>query len=306
MAAAYQHVLEAVTCEIVDHWLGATGLRDVVLAGGVAANVKLNQRIASLEGVRRVFVYPNMGDGGTDIGAVLAVLHARGEVGRASGRRATSGPAFSDEEIAKAVRAAGLQPSRSQNVGRDVAICSPREASWRASRARWSTGRRALGNRSILCDAADPGINAWLNRRLGRTEFMPFAPVTLAEHAPELYVDIDDVMAAARFMTITCNCTQRMKRRVAGRGPRGRNGQAPDPPDARTTRGLRAILEEYQRLTGIPTLINTSFNMHEEPIVCSPEDAVRAFLDGGLDYLAMGPFLIASESAPRARAQAVG
>ncbi len=145
----------------------------------------------------------------------------------------------------------------------------------------------------------------WLNRRLGRTEFMPFAPVTLAEHAGELYVGIDDVMAAARFMTITCDCTQRMRDEspaavhVDGTARPQILGREDNP-------GLRAILEAYRELTGIPTLINTSFNTHEEPIVCSPEDAVRAFLDGGLDYLAMGPFLIPSESAPRARAQAVG
>ena len=305
VAAAYQHALEEVACRLAEHWLAATGEEHVVLAGGVAANVKLNQRIAALDGVRRVFVHPNMGDGGAGTGAVLAVLHEAGEVESSEWETCNLGPSFTDGQLADAVRAAGLQPTRPQDASRDVAQLLAEGNAVARFAGPMEYGPRALGNRSILCAAGDPRVNTWLNRRLGRTEFMPFAPVTLAEHARELYVGIDDVMAAARFMTITCDCTPRMR----GEAPAAVHVDGTARPQIlgrEDNPGLRAILEAYRELTGIPTLINTSFNMHEEPIVCSPEDAVRAFLDGGLDYLAMGPFLIASESASRPCAQAVG
>jgi len=124
---------------------------------------------------------------------------------------------------------------------------------------------------------------------------MPFAPVTLFEHCRERYVNIDKVLASARFMTVTCECTNLMKREspaavhVDGTA-RPQILRREDNPDFYT------ILEEYYKLTGIPTLINTSFNMHEEPIVCTPEDAVRAFLKAKLDYLCMGTFLVAAKS----------
>jgi carbamoyltransferase len=275
--------------------LERTGLRDVVLAGGVAANVKLNQRIAALDGVGRVFVYPNMGDGGTDVGAVLALLSTRGEVESSEWETCYLGPGFSDERMAQAIRAAGLHPTRSENVARDVARLLVEGNVVARFAGAMEYGPRALGNRSILYAATDSDVNEWLNRRLGRTEFMPFAPVTLLEHCRDRYVDVDKVLAPARFMTITCECTELMKREspaavhVDGTA-RPQILRREDNP------GFHAIVEEYHGLTGIPTLINTSFNMHEEPIVCTPEDAVRGFLDGKLDYLSMGPFLVAAES----------
>jgi carbamoyltransferase len=303
VAAAYQHVLEAVACEIAADWLEKTGLRDVVLSGGVAANVKLNQRIGELEGVERVFIYPNMGDGGTDVGAVLAFLSAREELESREWETCYLGPDFSDDRMAEAIRAAGLQPTRSESVARDVAkLLADGNVVARFAGA-MEYGPRALGNRSILYAATDPDVNEWLNRRLGRTEFMPFAPVTLVEHCRDRYLDIDKVLSPARFMTITCECTEIMKREspaavhVDGTA-RPQILRREDNPD------FYAIVEEYRGLTGIPTLINTSFNMHEEPIVCTPEDAVRGFMDGNLDYLSMGPFLVASESPERAQAGA--
>jgi carbamoyltransferase len=155
-------------------------------------------------------------------------------------------------------------------------------------------GPRALGYRSFLCSASDPEINNRLNQWLGRTEFMPFAPVTLFEHCRERYLEIDKCAESARFMTITCDCTSLMKQEspaavhIDGTA-RPQIVRREDSPE------LHAILEEYYRITGIPTLINTSFNMHEEPIVCTPEDALRAFEEAGLDFLFMGPFIVTSK-----------
>jgi carbamoyltransferase len=159
-------------------------------------------------------------------------------------------------------------------------------------------GPRALGNRSILYHAREPEVNQWLNQRLGRTEFMPFAPATLYEKRADCYRNVDGADYAAQFMTVTFDCTESMKKdspaavHVDGTA-------RPQLVTAQSNPSFYRIISEYYRLSGIPSVINTSFNMHEEPIVCTPEDAIRAFLQGNLDYLAIGPFLVAHPTSRR-------
>jgi carbamoyltransferase len=139
--------------------------------------------------------------------------------------------------------------------------------------------------------ATDPSVNEWLNKRLQRSEFMPFAPATLADAAPDCYVGLPAGGVSARFMTMTFPCTEKM-RREAPAAVHVDNTARPQVIDAETAPDFHAILTAYRAETGLSSLINTSFNMHEEPIVCNAEDAVRAFLDGGLPYLAVGNFLV--------------
>ncbi len=132
---------------------------------------------------------------------------------------------------------------------------------------------------------------------------MPFAPATLAEHAGACYHGLDGARDPARFMTITFDCTDAMRRQSPG--VVHVDGTArPQIVDRATAPDFYEILRAYHRLTGIPSLINTSFNMHEEPIVCTPEDALRSFEQGSLDYLAMGSWLIGlRKAAPAADRQ---
>jgi carbamoyltransferase len=152
-------------------------------------------------------------------------------------------------------------------------------------------GLRALGNRSILYKADDPSVNNWLNARLNRTEFMPFAPVTMAEYADECFVGMEGGELAARYMTITFGVSELLKRRSPGVVHLDDTAR-PQIIHAQENAEYHAILAHFHAMTGSPTIINTSFNMHGEPIVCTPGDAVRAFLDGRLDYLALGPFVV--------------
>ena len=159
---------------------------------------------------------------------------------------------------------------------------------------RMEYGPRALGNRSILYSPVDPAVNDWLNERLNRSEFMPFAPVTMREHVKDCYVDIVDDPVAAKYMTITYQCTDKMK--SAAPACVHIDGTArPQVVFRQDNPRYYDIISEYYKLSGIPTIINTSFNMHEEPIVCTPEDALRAFLDARLDFLALGDFLLSYE-----------
>ena len=294
VAAAYQHVLEVVATEYVAHHLRATGLHDVVLSGGVVANVKLNQRIREVDGVERIFVHPNMGDGGCGTGAAL--LEFAGDPHLTEPLSDVFlGPSYTDDQIVEALTRAQLPFDRYCPIEPRIASLVAAGKVVARFNGRMEYGPRALGNRSILYHAKEPSVNQWLNQRLGRTEFMPFAPATLYEHRHECYRCVDGAEYAAQFMTITFDCTEQMTRTC----PAAVHVDGTARPQLVTPTGnpsFHAILREYHRLTGIPSLINTSFNMHEEPIVCTPDDAIRAFLQGNLDYLAIGSCLVAHPS----------
>ena len=120
---------------------------------------------------------------------------------------------------------------------------------------------------------------------------MPFAPITLEEYADKCFLGMTGAEYCARFMTITFNCTPFMKK-VSPAVVHVDNTARPQIVRKKDNPGLYKILEEYHKLSGIPSLINTSFNMHEEPIVCSPEDAIRSFQQGNIDCLALGNYLL--------------
>jgi carbamoyltransferase len=156
---------------------------------------------------------------------------------------------------------------------------------------RMEYGPRALGNRSVLYPTKDPEVNQWLNNHLGRTEFMPFAPATMASEAHRLIKDMPGAEKAAQFMTLTFDCTDEMKRQCPA-AVHVDGTARPQLVSAESNPSFHRILKRYHELTGIAAVMNTSFNMHEEPIVCTPADAIRAFLLGNLNYLAIGPFLV--------------
>ncbi|MBL8723292.1 MAG: carbamoyltransferase [Planctomycetes bacterium] len=297
VAAAYQHVLEVVACNVVAHWSKQLGLRDVVLSGGVTANVKLNQRIHALDGIDRTFVYPDMGDGGCGTGLALQLSWPEGKVEPI--RDVYLGPSYTDAEIKTALEQEGLRFTQPASIAAEVARRIHAGEVIGRFDGRMEYGPRALGNRSVLYHAREPEVNQWLNKRLGRTEFMPFAPVTLWEARERCYVGLEGAEHAAEFMTITFDCTPWMRAQCPA-AVHVDGTARPQLIRREINPGYHAILTEYEKLSGIPTLINTSFNMHEEPIVCSPRDAIRAFLAGRIDGLAIGPYFV--EHPERAKA----
>jgi carbamoyltransferase len=293
LAASIQAVSEDISTAFVEHWLKATGLKNVALAGGVFANVKINQRIHEIPGVESVFVYPAMSDEGLAAGSALAVYADRGNP-RPAGRRCFDhvylGPEFSDAEITAAFDAEQVSYRRAEPVEDEIAALI--EAGYVVARVngRMEYGPRALGNRSILYRPDEPEVNDWLNKRLKRTEFMPFAPSTLAEEAHKSYVNLDGAADTARFMTITFDCSDEMKRLCPG--VVHIDGTArPQLVSEKDNESYYKIIRAFHRRTGLTSIVNTSFNIHEEPIVCTPADAIRAFKIGHLDVLAMGSFI---------------
>ena len=294
VAAAYQKVLETVAREYIQPFVKQTGISNIVLSGGVVANVKANQRIFEIDGVEQIFVHPNMGDGGCSVGAALVLADNHTPVSRGRIEDVYWGPEFSDEEIESVLKEIGVNYHRSDNVDLETAALLAEGNIVARFAGRMEYGPRSLGNRSILYHAKDPEVNLWLNTQLNRTEFMPFAPATLHEEREACYLNIRGAEHAASFMTITFDCTETMK----AQSPAAVHvdGTArPQLVSERSNPSFHRVLKEYHRLTGIPSVINTSFNMHEEPIVCSPADAVRAFQLGKLPYLAIGSFVVTSD-----------
>jgi carbamoyltransferase len=295
VAAAYQRVLEEVATAYVSQYVRKTGLRNLVLSGGVVANVKLNQRLREIDGVEGIFIHPNMGDGGCGTGAALLEFAGSRETAKRLGD-VFLGPEFSNDQIAAALHRAQLPFTQYRPIEPKIAMLLAAGKVVARFDGRMEYGPRALGHRSILYHAKEPAVNQWLNQRLGRTEFMPFAPATLREHRDACYLNVRGADFAAEFMTLTFDCTDAMKRDCPA-AVHVDGTARPQLVSAESSPGFHRILTEYYKLTGVPSVINTSFNMHEEPIVCTPDDAIRAFLQGNLDYLAMGDYLVEHPSA---------
>ncbi len=289
VAAAAQIRLEEVVTRLVDA-LPGENIR-IALAGGIFANVKLNQRIAERPHVGEVYVFPNMGDGGLSVGAAWALHHELSGSKPAPLADVTLGNEITGQEIVHELQAGGLDYTHEGDIHAKIATLLAGNDPVIRVAGPMEFGPRALGNRSILCHASDPSINDWLNQRLQRSEFMPFAPATLAEHAEECYENLGKAKDAARYMTFTFDCKPKM--RAACPAAVHVDGTArPQLVDRATYPGLHEVLSAYRNLTGTASVINTSYNMHEEPIVSSANDAIRAFKQSGLPYMALGTFLV--------------
>ena len=290
IAAAVQKRLEDVFLGYVETAVRESGVKDVVLAGGVFANVKLTQRILESPHVRRIFVHPAMNDHGIAVGAGLEYLARNGALRPARLHSPFLGPDFSDEACSRALEGAGLRYREEPDIEARVAALLTAGHVVARFAGRMEYGPRALGNRSILYRSDDPSVNDWLNRMLQRREYMPFAPVTLAEHAAACYGDLSRCEECVRFMTVSVPCTPFMRR--VSPGAIHVDGTArPQVIREEDNPGYYRIVRLYAEKAGVPSLINTSFNMHEEPIVCTPDDACRALLASGLPYLAINRFL---------------
>ncbi len=294
VAAVFQLIVEEELEAVVRPCAEQTGLKNLALCGGLFANVKVNEDLFRRLKMEQVYIFPHMGDGGLSVGAALELLQARPR----PFDTVYWGPEFSEREMEAALKAAegeGLRYVRHEEIERTIAERLAEGKVMARFNGRMEFGPRALGNRSILYRASDASANKWLNARLRRTEFMPFAPVVMAERARDLFLDIDGTEHASKFMTIILKCSDFTKKycpaivHVDGTA-------RPQCVTEEINPSMYRILAHYESITGIPVLVNTSYNMHEEPIVCTPEDAIRAYLASRLDNLAMGPFLAWLES----------
>jgi len=235
-----------------------------------------------------------MGDVGVGVGAAFQLGFEKENIKQYKLSDVYLGPSYTNDEIELVLNYHNLNYKHYSDIEKKVAKLLSEGSIVARFDGRMEYGPRALGTRSILVQATDASINDSLNKKLHRTEFMPFAPAVLTEDADRCFVGMEKAAHAAEFMTITFDCTDFMKRTMPA-GVHVDGTARPQIVREVVNKSYYKIINEYKKITGIPGIINTSFNMHEEPIVCSPEDAVRGFLDGALDYLAIGNLLVKHE-----------
>lgn len=294
LSASIQLILEESVTQYCRKYLRETQQSNLALAGGVFANVKLNQRINELEEVENIFIHPGMGDEGLCVGAALSAAYADKFQANSVIKDVYLGADYRNDDVRSLINRYNFTVvDHSGSIEDKIAelLASGKIIARFAGRMEY--GPRALGNRSILYHTSDKSVNDWLNKRLSRTEFMPFAPVTLWEERERCFKNIKGAADTARFMTITFECTDWMLLNcpavchVDGTA-RPQLIKEEDNPS------YYQIVKKYFDLTGVPCLINTSFNIHEEPIVNTPEDAIRASIQGQFDFLAIDSFLLAT------------
>lgn len=293
LAAWAQENLEKYVAQIAQTYLQRTGLRRLAVAGGVVANVKLNQRLHELPEVDQMFVLPNMGDGGLGLGA----LCAHDGIASQRVRDVFWGESFTDAEIEPVLRAEKLAYRQVEDIEAESAALLAQGSIVARFAGRMEWGPRALGNRSILVQTTDRIVVNRLNHLLQRSDFMPFAPAVLAEDAELYCVHPDPARHAAEFMTVCFDCTEKMKRENPAIVHLDGTARA-QLVSRENNPGFHKILTLFKDKTGSGVLLNTSFNIHEEPIIRTPQEAVTAFLKAHLDYLAIGNFIVKAPDTP--------
>lgn len=289
IAASAQLVLEETLLHLARHVKQLTRLDQLCLAGGVAYNCVANSRLWREAGFQDLYVPPAAGDSGAAMGAALWLTHRRGSFTEQTVMRSASwGPDYSEQACLTALGQAGLQiehlPDTPLCEKVAVELSSGRLVFWFQGRMEW--GPRALGNRSLLADPRREDMRALINAKVKfREPFRPFAPSVLEERASEYF----DLPGPSPFMLFTAPVQESVKGTIPAVVHVDGSARV-QTVDADSNPRYRLLLETFGRLTGVPVLLNTSFNVNE-PIVCTPRDAVQCFLRTDVDWLVMGNLL---------------
>lgn len=294
LAAAVQEALERSVIALIEEGFDGRAIRQLCLAGGAALNCSMNSRIRAHFGLDRVFVQPAATDGGTALGAALeAHFELTGEAAPEEMAHACLGPQYGQERVVAALQAFGLPVDRRADIATEAAelIAGGAVVCWFQGRLEF--GPRALGARSILADPRSPEIKDRLNVMKGRQWWRPLGPSILEGREADWF----EAPMSSPFMLFSL--AVRPERQSEIPAVMHFDGTTrPQSVSASARPRLHALLTHFERLTGVPMVINTSFNTAFEPIVCTPEDGIASFLQLGADYLAIGDHLVARADLP--------
>ena len=293
LARSLQYVLEEILMDKLQYLHKLTGSENLCMAGGVALNCVANGRIKREGPFKRMFVQPAAGDSGGALGAA-AIAHKRRTNGSTESlsifRHAYLGPAFSSAEVASFIESTGIKAEdfrrREPELLEAVAqrLATDKIAGW--FHGRMEFGPRALGARSILADPRGEKTQDRINSIIKQREsFRPFAPAVLEDRAAA-HFDLDH---ASRYMLETCQVKSPIKLPAITHVDGSARVQTVD---EETNPRFARLLRTFEQLTGCPILLNTSFNLNYEPIVCTPVDALSCFIRSGLDTLVLEDFII--------------
>lgn len=312
IAASLQKFTEEVNINWINEklvpWLEENDLKNKVccyLAGGLFANVKLNQRIKDMNLFKDVLVSPPMGDEGTALGSAIFLALKDGNYSFDSYKNTPLQRVTVGTEILKECDDLEIETFVEQNKDKvtmsrsdcmtdlidKVATKLKNKKIVCLCKGAIEFGPRALCNRSILYDCTDKTVNDWLNKQIGRTEFMPFAPVCLEKDADSLFYNLDGGRQSAKFMTMTFDCKDEFINDYPA-ACHVDNTARPQLVTADTDFLMNSILEEYKKISNKKVLINTSFNLHNRPIIESTEDALESWLTSNTDTLVIEGIII--------------
>lgn len=320
VAASIQVVTEEIVLRITRHLASEFDIPNLCLAGGVALNCVANGKILKDGAFKNIWIQPAAGDAGGALGAALAFWHQEQEKPRSSNANCDSmlgsylGPEFSDAEIVKELDAAGARytlctPEKLINSTAE-ALAENKAVGW--FQGRMEFGPRALGARSILGNPKSETMQRNLNLKVKyRESFRPFAPSVLREDVSEWF----DLNTDSPYMLIVADVQQRIRREMTHDetslfGIDKLNVKRSEIPavthvdysarvqtvHAETNPRYHALISRFKELTGCPVLVNTSFNVRGEPIVCTPTDAFKCFMGTELDVLAIGNFWLIKDA----------
>lgn len=284
IAATVQEYAEQCVCKWIYENVDNKG-KNCYLSGGLFANVKINQRVKELGIFENVYVCPAMGDEGNAIGAVYAILDdfpetkiSPNQCGTIANERLIVGESdkYSCRRIADDEK---LAETIADMLSENKIVC--------LVKGKMEFGPRALCHRSILYNCDSKETNTWLNDKLGRTEFMPFAPVCREEDADDLFLELDGGRDSAKYMTMTFDCTPEFIEDYPA-ACHIDNTARPQIVSQDEDPFIWSVLSYYQLFTGKKALINTSFNLHNNPIIESTEVAVKSWITSGTDVLVIG------------------
>ena len=293
IAFVFQNKLEIVLTQWVQNAIKFTGEKDVVLAGGIFGNVKLNKRIRELPEVNGLFVFPGMTDCGLGFGAGLYAHHLIYGNGTKPNKMEDVylGPSYDEDDVKAVIKNYGLKYEEIDEIEGYAAeiISKGKVVGWFQDRMEF--GPRALGNRSVLANPSDIKMKDYINKMLKKRDwFMPFAPAIIENDADKYFYNNHKADHAARFMTIAFNCREKFVEEASAAMAIDKTAR-PQFVNNTNPKYLK-LLEEYKKITGSSVILNTSFNIHGDPIVCSPQDAIETYLRGGVDALIVGDFIV--------------
>lgn len=293
IAAGIQKITDELIVKQVSEFYKKFKINNICLVGGLHANVLTNSKIIESNQKFNVFVFPNMSDGGLSVGAAGLIFKEKNSFfNKLDLKNFYLGDEFLDVEIEEFLNSNKIKFYKNENIEFELAKLLNEEKIIARFSGKLEYGPRALGNRSILYHAKDKTVNTWLNQKLRRTETMPFAPILLSEFAEQYINNYNNknIISAAN-MTIT----QKASDLCISNSPAAVHIDStlrPQILDRNYNPKLHDLLKHYYNLSGIPLLINTSFNIHEQPIVRTPEEAYKSFVESELDALAIGNYLV--------------
>ncbi len=283
-----QRTLEALVTQLVRNAVARTGIATVCFAGGVASNVKVNMLMRALDCVRDLFVFPHMGDGGLALGAALAQGNRQHAWPGAALEHLYVGPDYSAPQLDAALHVAHCPAVRTDTPWETAADALARGETVLWFDGRMEFGPRALGHRSILTRADDPALRDRLNLQLKqRVWYQPFCPSILAGDAPRL---LEHYRSPNHFMTEACHTTAEGRQLLAA--AISIDGTCRPQIVEEGSGAFALLLQAVRARMGVGAVLNTSMNIHGEPMVNTPAEAIAVFRRSGADLLVLGPFVV--------------